>query len=265
MITHAVSYLDRFIQKNQKDARFVPLQLAAATCLYLAIKVCDEPHKVSPTMLCELFQQCAFCDENDEEIDDNDDDDDDDDDIDAEDLQSFELQVLKVLNWNLNPPTAMMFVHYILACLPRLPMFAPWKEQALEAANVQLQTAQRANSSSQFKPSTLATASLFTTVEKIPNVKDRTAIYKYLLHVVRKTLPEQQRHVLEARSLLKKLSAADIGAGKNDDGLTTVVSYSVDDSTTRRCKKRMSLESMPNCRTRSRSLLSRKRSSIMIF
>jgi hypothetical protein len=200
----AISYLDRFAQY---ETGCVELQLAAATCLYLSIKTCDEPNKIKPDALCELFQQCTKCEIASKECyvakEEEEEEDDDDDYFDSEDLQAMELKILKALHWNLNPPTAMTFVHQILACLPRLPEFESWEEHAKESSRVQLEVARRENSSTRFQPSTLAVASLFTTVEKIS--QDRAVIYKYLLRVIAKTSPEDQKQVLEARGLLKEL------------------------------------------------------------
>jgi Cyclin, N-terminal domain len=191
----AISYLDRFMSVQ---TRFVNVQLAAMTCFYLAVKL-YEPTVIPPAMLVELFQRTLDCGD-DEELDD-------DASTDtvtrAGSVESMEMTVLRALNWNLNPPTPMMFVRQLLFCLPDTHL-GQWKDTALDLAQAHFRVSVKSNETMSVRASTQAVAALFLAVEKLP-VCHRASIYKFLLQAARMTSVELQRQVLTVLGLLKRL------------------------------------------------------------
>ena len=198
----AVSYMDRFMMASTQ--RFVNTQLIAMTCFYLAVKL-YEPTVIPPTILCELFQRILACEE-------EDDDEDIDDDsstatvASAEAIESMELQLMQALKWNLNPPTAIMFVRQLLCCLPNGHL-SQWKQTAASIAQKYLEMILKSEECMTFDASTQAVAALFCAVEQELPAAHRVAVYKFLLKAVHMTGPKEQRDVLAAQGVLRKISA----------------------------------------------------------
>lgn len=194
----AVSYMDRFMTTSSR--RFVNTQLVAMTCFYLAVKL-YEPTVIPPSILCELFQKLLACEEDDEDIED-------DASIEtvasAEAIESMELQLMQTLNWNLNPPTAIMFVRQLLCCLPNGHL-SQWKKTADSIAQDLLEVVLKSEEAVGFDASTQAVAALFCAVEQALPTVHRVAVYKFLLKAVHMTGPTEQRTVLAAQSVLRKL------------------------------------------------------------
>ena len=191
----AVSYLDRFMAVQR---RFVNVQVAAMTCFYLAVKL-YEPVKLPPTLICEAFQRVMDCD--DEE--DVDDDASTATEASAESIESMEMSILLALNWNLNPPTSMMFVRQLLCCLPNTGLIA-WKLAAHEMARDHLEVALKSEETTKYRTSTRAVAALFVATEKLP-AANRAPIFKFLLQAVHMTAPEDQREIIQLQAHLKSL------------------------------------------------------------
>jgi Cyclin len=96
----AISYLDRFLSTCSERARQVlesrkEYQLAAMTCLFIAIKIC-EPKMIDTTLLVQLSRGS----------------------YDSQDFKNMEFDILVGLKWYLNDPTPMSFIAYYLALLP---------------------------------------------------------------------------------------------------------------------------------------------------
>jgi len=195
----AVSYLDRFMASKQ--SQYVSIQLAAMSCFYLAVKL-YEPTVLPPALVCELFQRTLYCDEEeDEDVDD-----------DAstgtvatvENIESMEMQILMALQWNMNPPTSMMFVRHLLNCLPSNGALTQWKQAALQLAQVSLDVALKSDDFMTVNASTQAVAALFATAEALP-ASHRAPVLKFVLQAVHMTGAEQQREVLAVTKSLKQI------------------------------------------------------------
>jgi hypothetical protein len=96
----AISYLDRFLSSCSDRARQVlesrkEYQLAAMTCLFMAIKI-FEPKMIDMTLLVQLSRGS----------------------YDSQDFKKMEFDILFGLNWYLNDPTPMNFMVCYLALLP---------------------------------------------------------------------------------------------------------------------------------------------------
>lgn len=96
----SISYLDRFLSSNSPQSLVVledrkDFQLAAMTCLYLAIKV-HEPKIIETGLLSELSRGCYT----------------------PQDFQRMELNVLFDLKWHLHDPTPQSYLMYFLALIP---------------------------------------------------------------------------------------------------------------------------------------------------
>ncbi|CAB9527726.1 Cyclin, N-terminal domain [Seminavis robusta] len=192
-VSVAISYLDRFMSVQK---RFVNVQVAAMTCFYLAVKL-YEPTVIPPSMLVEVFSRTLDCDEEQE------DDASTDTVVTAEAIETMEMKVLSGLKWNLNPPTAMMFVRQLLCCLPGL---SQWKQAAIDLAQAHLRVAVRSNDTMGVRASTQAVAVLFLAVEKLSPAQ-RAPVYKFLLQAARMTSGGHQRQVLTVQGMIKMLAA----------------------------------------------------------
>lgn len=210
----AVSYMDRFMMASTQ--RFVNTQLVAMTCFYLAVKL-YEPTVIPPSILCELFQRILACEEEDEE--DFDDDASTATEASAEAIESMELQLMQALKWNLNPPTAIMFVRQLLCCLPNGHL-SQWKQTAADIAQTYLELGLKSEECMASDASTQAVAALFCAVEQELPAAHRVAVYKFLLKAVHMTGPKEQCAVLAVQGILRKISAKVV---EQEQDIVTVV------------------------------------------
>lgn len=95
-----MSYLDRFMSTDHPTAAKAlcskkQYQLAAMTCLYIAIKI-FEPIAFDTALLSEISHGC----------------------YDEEDIEVMERDVLQALNWRMNGPTAHDMLHHLIMLLP---------------------------------------------------------------------------------------------------------------------------------------------------
>jgi len=91
----SLDLFDRFFAKRGNTCDERSALLASLTTLYIAIKI-NETKKVK---LCTLTQLCI-------------------EDVLPEDIAVMELKILKSLEWMVNPPTAVDFIHRVLILLP---------------------------------------------------------------------------------------------------------------------------------------------------
>ena len=127
----------------------------------------------------------------------------------AEAIESMELQLMQALKWNLNPPTAIMFVRQLLCCLPNAPYLSQWKQTtAIAIAESHLDAGLKSEATMTMAASTQAVAALFCAVEDLPAVR-RASVYKFLLQAVHMTGPAQQREVLSVQAVLRRLVKAE--------------------------------------------------------
>ncbi len=91
-VSVSMSYLDRFLCSNSPRSQRVmhdrkEYQLAAMTCLYIAIKI-FEPKMIETTLLSELSRGCYS----------------------PQDIKNMEIQILFDLKWHLNDPTPLSYL-----------------------------------------------------------------------------------------------------------------------------------------------------------
>jgi len=96
----AMGFLDRFLCSNSQrgtTARYdrKEYQLAAMTCLYIAVKI-REPFEMDATLMSRLSRGLHS----------------------AEEITSLEYDIMIALQWKVNGPTPCQFVNYILELLP---------------------------------------------------------------------------------------------------------------------------------------------------
>lgn len=96
----AMGFLDRYLSSSSERAALARLnrkeyQLAAMTCLYIAVKI-REPFEMDAGLMSRLSRGIHS----------------------AEEITSLEYEILIALQWRMNGPTTFQFVNYILELLP---------------------------------------------------------------------------------------------------------------------------------------------------
>ena len=136
----AMSYLDRFLMTPSgsealKDRKI--FQLAAMTCLYTAIKI-HEPEAMEPKVVASLSRGAYTEDE----------------------VTYMERQILIAIQWRMNPPTAMSFVHHFMCLMPAGAMTENEREATIEVAKFQTELAVNSYAFVGVNASTVAFAAL---------------------------------------------------------------------------------------------------------
>lgn len=96
----AMGFLDRFLASSSEQAEYAKsnrkeYQLAAMTCLYIAVKI-REPFEMDAALMSRLSRGVHS----------------------AEEITSLEYNILIALQWKVNGPTPIQFVNHILELLP---------------------------------------------------------------------------------------------------------------------------------------------------
>jgi hypothetical protein len=117
----SMSYLDRYLMTE--NGRPVLLnrklfQLAAMTCLYTAIKI-HEPEAMEPKVIAGLSRGTYT----------------------VEQVCEMEMSILTNIQWRMNPPTALAFVHHFLSMIPAVAMKESDRQAALELIKFQTELA----------------------------------------------------------------------------------------------------------------------------
>lgn len=108
-VSVSTHYLDRFLSKKQVNKKM--FQLAAMTCLFLAIKL-HEPGRISMSSMIELSRGY----------------------FEVEQMKAMELEVLRVLCWHLHPTTSYCFAKHILFMVPYTSITLESRHDVLELA-----------------------------------------------------------------------------------------------------------------------------------
>jgi Cyclin, N-terminal domain/Cyclin, C-terminal domain len=98
-VSITMSYVDRFLATPRGlllCSNIRTFQLACMTCLYTAVKI-HEPEAMQPDSIAKLSQGVYS----------------------AEEVEAMELEIIKALEWRLNPPTALSFLRVYLSFLPK--------------------------------------------------------------------------------------------------------------------------------------------------
>ena len=113
--------LDRYLMSNQgikalKNRSM--FQLAAMTCLYTAVKI-HEPEAMDPKLVSNLSRGTYT----------------------PRDIEQMELELVKTLEWHLNPPTALAFVRLYFNLIPDEAMDQRTRRMAYDVAKFQTELA----------------------------------------------------------------------------------------------------------------------------
>uniref|UniRef100_A0A7S4VTU6 Cyclin-like domain-containing protein n=1 Tax=Ditylum brightwellii TaxID=49249 RepID=A0A7S4VTU6_9STRA len=98
-VSIAFSFLDRYLATSSEPVELIStekFQLASMTALYIAIKVFEQNHSLSIYTFADMSREYFSVD----------------------DLGAMEMEMLEVLQWRLNPPTALAFAREFLSFLP---------------------------------------------------------------------------------------------------------------------------------------------------
>jgi hypothetical protein len=146
-IEYAMSYTDRFLQ-TEEGAEYLDsagkFQLVVIASLYLAIKVHDAS-AMSPMLFEEISRgQCK-----------------------ASQIEELERKLLRVLQWNVNPPTPLSFVRLFLDVIPSQFLDEEMKTNAYFLCRAQTEQALRSQKLVPVKASTIALAALRNSMEAL--------------------------------------------------------------------------------------------------
>lgn len=136
----AMNYLDRFLATvsgttARKDRKI--FQLASMVCLYTAIKI-HEPQAMEPSMVSSLSRGTYS----------------------EEEITSMERVILSALGWQMNPPTALSFVHEYMGLMPAGMLSESERIGMLDLSKFQTELAVSDVWFQGIDPSTIALASL---------------------------------------------------------------------------------------------------------
>lgn len=225
-----VSYLDRFMSSNHVTALNAlnskkDYQLAAMTCLYMAIKL-FEPVAFDTALLSEVSHGC----------------------YDEKEIETMELDILQGLNWRMNGPTAYDFLHHFIMLLPNeTSSDKSFVSLLLNLSRFQVEIAVSDYNLALEKPSVTAFAAILNISrgnkksfplnlrsEYFQTIRDITGTESFKLNSVQVKL----RNALKANSGLKLPQIANLTSfDEEDDAVLTgnIYSLSTADNTMARC------------------------------
>jgi len=151
----AINYLDRFLLADQSALQDrAVFQLAAMTCLYMAVKI-HEPEAMCPTTVSTLSRNTYT----------------------PQDIESMERQILSALKWRVNPPTSVSFVRQMLLLLPDGLLTTRQRTTMEEIATLQTELAVGDYNLITVKPSTIAYCSVVNALESVHSLEPKTVAY----------------------------------------------------------------------------------------
>jgi len=202
----ACSYLDRFIPRYRLEINHKTYQLAAITCLYMAIKL-YETRKLSIASFMELSRGNFTVDH----------------------IVSMESVILRTLSWQLHPPTPLTFVNHLLLMIPNEPKNS---EQIITLHEISLFLTELSVCDYFFvtrKPSSIAMACILNAIDEIK--LSPVIVQKFICDLRQNTtLDVTGEEVMECKELLKEMYIA-AGAefyGRDETSSPTTVVETVD-------------------------------------
>lgn len=167
----SMNYFDRFLSTFEGKQNIQEFQLAAMTCLYIAIKV-HERRAIKPKTISELSNG-AFQEKQ---------------------VTEMELRIATTLQWRLNPPTSMSFVRSFLLMIPdrRIEDFELWT--VLDLATFQTELAVREYDFVSYAASTIALAAIFNATRMM--VQERCSANLELKQVLQTMVKELSINVI---------------------------------------------------------------------
>jgi Cyclin, N-terminal domain/Cyclin, C-terminal domain len=143
----AMSYLDRYMSTETGLPALYDrtvFQLAAMTCLYMAIKI-HEPEAMEPRIVAQLSRGVYT----------------------EQQVTDVELEILDAIQWRMNPPTALSFINNFLALVPESTMSQSDRDTVYSAAKFQIELAVHEYSLVTVDESTLAFAAVMNALETV--------------------------------------------------------------------------------------------------
>eukprot|EP00540_Astrosyne_radiata_P001739 CAMPEP_0116860172 /NCGR_PEP_ID=MMETSP0418-20121206/22255_1 /TAXON_ID=1158023 /ORGANISM="Astrosyne radiata, Strain 13vi08-1A" /LENGTH=291 /DNA_ID=CAMNT_0004494525 /DNA_START=15 /DNA_END=890 /DNA_ORIENTATION=- len=148
MVEIAMSYLDRFLMTSQGMEGVLrknrsKFQLAVMTCLYMAIKLQETRHVLTLEAMVQLSENRYS----------------------EEEIVEMERTILGALEWRMNPPTSLCFLHQFMAILSKDDdMSQSERQRVLEKSRFQTEVAVNEYKFVGVNASTIAFASLINTL-----------------------------------------------------------------------------------------------------
>lgn len=147
----AMNILDRYVAADGSALRDrSTYQLAAMTCLYLAVKV-HEPEAMDPATISVLSRGTYTPD----------------------DVEDVERHILESIQWRVNPPTSVCFTHYLLQLLPHDALTRRQFQTVQEIATIQLEVAMRDYELITVKRSSIAYCALVNALQSLHVVEPK--------------------------------------------------------------------------------------------
>lgn len=141
----AMNLLDRYLLVDTSAlSQRVTFQLASMTSLYMAVKI-HEPEAMDPDTVSTLSRGTYS----------------------AHDIENMELQILKALEWRVNPPTSVSFARQLLALLPDEMFSLKQRETISQITATQMELAVSDYNLIEVKPSLIAFCSILNAVEGV--------------------------------------------------------------------------------------------------
>ncbi|CAB9521748.1 Cyclin-B2 [Seminavis robusta] len=209
VVSVSIHYLDRFLAARHVNKK--SFQLAAMTSLFLAVKL-YEPGRISMSSMIELSRGYFTVSQ----------------------LANMELELLRVLSWQVHPPTAYCFSKHILFLMPYTSISMDSRHDILELTRFLAELSVIDYFFVARKGSSVALAALLNSMDEIPAVSKeaKEAFYNELQRI--KGIDAESPEVLDCRERLRLLyaqggySRPESGAGTRNDAVISpvCVSYS---------------------------------------
>jgi len=182
VVNIAIHYLDRYLATRTVNKKI--FQLAAMTCLFIAIKL-FEPGRLSMLSMIELSRGYFT----------------------VEQMAAMEMSILKALSWHVHPPTAYCFAKHILYVLPYASVTMDVRYDILEHARFLTELSVIDYYFVIHRPSAVALAALLNAMEEVSGVL--TTARTDLIRAIQKIpgFDASASDVLECRNRLRLLYA----------------------------------------------------------
>lgn len=146
-VSIAINYLDRYMsspasRRAHTDRKV--FQLLAMTCLYTAVKI-HEPEAMDPKLVSTLSRGTYT----------------------PQEVEKMEAEILGVIEWRMNPPTALSFVRHFLELMPSNFLTTAQRETAYELSKFQTELSVSEYDFLKVRPSVIGYSALVNALESI--------------------------------------------------------------------------------------------------
>jgi hypothetical protein len=203
----SMSYLDRLLCTPAGLEIFLDrsmFQLAAMTALYTAIKI-HEPEAMEPTLIASLSRG-AF---NEEQV------------------EAMEFKMLNAIQWRVNPPTAIAFIHEFLDLIPESIINGNARAAAIDLAKFQTEVAVSDYAFVTVNASSIALAALFNAFESMNmDLKLQSHIEHSLAQAAK--IESQSAQIRDVRIRLYEAITREPGSGQLCSSLAPETTCTID-------------------------------------